>query len=235
VELQKRESELAQAQAEMQAASGQLSVLGMTDNEIQKVASSRSVHSFSSIMATQEGVVIERKITTGQVVQPGGALFTIANLSHVWLVAETPEQQAFLIKKGEVAQAEIPALQGKKIEGRLIYVADTVNPERRTVTVRMDVENPLGQLKPEMLASMVIQGASQRRLQVPAAAVIRENNKDHIFIRLKENRFQLHPVSLGPEHKGYFPVQSGLKNGERIVTEGAFHLNNERKRKELES
>jgi cobalt-zinc-cadmium efflux system membrane fusion protein len=99
----------------------------------------------------------------------------------------------------------------------------------------MDVENPLGQLKPEMLASMVIQGASQRRLQVPAAAVIRENNKDHIFIRLKENRFQLHPVSLGPEHKGYFPVQSGLKNGERIVTEGAFHLNNERKRKELES
>jgi cobalt-zinc-cadmium efflux system membrane fusion protein len=233
-ELQKRESELAQAQAEMQAAYGQLSVLGMTDKEIQKVASTRSVHSFSSILATQRGVVIERKITPGQVVQPGGPLFTVADLSHVWLVAEAPEQQAALIKKGEMAQAEIPALQGKRIVGRLIYVADTVNPERRTVTVRMDIENFSGQLKPEMLASMVIQGAPQRRLQVPAAAVIRENNKDHVFLRRQETRFQFHPVILGPENNGYLPVQSGLKGGEQIVSEGAFHLNNERKRKELE-
>jgi len=233
-ELQKRESELAQAQAEMQAAYGQLSVLGMTDKEIQKVASTRSVHSFSSILATQRGVVIERKITPGQVVQPGGPLFTVADLSHVWLVAEAPEQQAALIKKGEMAQAEIPALQGKRIVGRLIYVADTVNPERRTVTVRMDIENFSGQLKPEMLASMVIQGAPQRRLQVPAAAVIRENNKDHVFLRRQETRFQLHPVILGPENNGYLPVQSGLKGREQIVSEGAFHLNNERKRKELE-
>jgi len=233
-ELQKRESELAQAQAELQAAYGQLSVLGMTEKEIQKIVSTRTVHSFSSITATQKGVVIERKITPGQVVQPGGALFTVADLSHVWLVAEAPEQQAVLINKGEVAQAEIPALKGKRIEGRLIYVADTVNPERRTVTVRMDVENPSGQLKPEMLASMVIRGASQRRLQIPAVAVIRENNKDHVFVRLNEKSFRLHPVILGPENNGYFPVQSGLKSGEPIITEGAFHLNNERKRKELE-
>ncbi|MDO8891365.1 MAG: efflux RND transporter periplasmic adaptor subunit [Sulfurimicrobium sp.] len=233
-ELQKRESELAQAQAEMQASQGQLGVLGMTESAMAKLAASRTVHSLSSITATLDGAVIERKVTPGQVVQPADALFTVADLSHVWLVAEVPEQQAALIKKGESAQAEIPALNGKRIEGRLIYVADIVNPERRTVTVRMDVDNPDRLLKPEMLASMLIQGAPQRRLVVPAAAVVREDNKDHVFVQLDGTRFQLRPVVLGQESNGYVPVQSGLKGGEPIVTEGAFHLNNERKRKELE-
>ncbi|MDO9188358.1 MAG: efflux RND transporter periplasmic adaptor subunit, partial [Sulfurimicrobium sp.] len=152
-ELQKRESELAQAQAEMQASQGQLGVLGMTESAMTKLAASRTVHSLSSITATLDGAVIERKVTPGQVVQPADALFTVADLAHVWLVAEVPEQQAALSKKGESAQAEIPALNGKRIEGRLIYVADIVNPERRTVTVRMDVDNPDRLLKPEMLAS----------------------------------------------------------------------------------
>ncbi len=233
-ELQKRESELAQAQAEMQASEGQLNVLGMSASAIRTLASTRTVHSLSSITATLNGVVIERKVTPGQVVQPAVSLFTVADLSHVWLVAEVPEQQAGLIKKGEAAQAEIPALNGKRIAGRLIYVADTVNPDRRTVTVRMDVENPERLLKPEMLASMLIQGIPQRRLLVPAVAVVRENNKDHVFVQLDDKRFQLRPVILGQERNGYIPVQIGLKSGERIVTDGAFHLNNERKRKELE-
>ncbi len=233
-ELHKRESELAQAQAEMQAAHGQLGVLGMTGSATAKLAATRAVHSLSSITATLDGAVIERKVTPGQVVQPADALFTVADLSHVWLVAEVPEQQAALVKQGEAAQAEIPALNGKRIEGRLIYVADTVDPGRRTVTVRMDVENPDRLLKPEMLASMLIQGTPQRRLAVPAAAVVREDNKDHVFVRLDERRFRLRPVTLGQESNGHVPVLTGLKPGEAVVTEGAFHLDNERKRKELE-
>jgi cobalt-zinc-cadmium efflux system membrane fusion protein len=233
-ELQKRESEQAQAQAEMEASMGQLSVLGMSSKDISKLATSRSVHSISSITATLDGVVIERKVTPGQVVQPADALFTVADLSHVWLVAEIPEQQAALVKKGEAAKAEVPALNGKNIEGRLIFVADTVNPDRRTVTVRMDVNNPGRKLKPEMLASMLIQGGPQKQLLVNAAAIVREDNKDHVFVQLEPSRFQLRPVTLGLESNGYLSVKTGLKQGEMIVVEGAFHLNNERKRKELE-
>ncbi|PWB58493.1 MAG: efflux transporter periplasmic adaptor subunit [Nitrosomonadales bacterium] len=233
-ELQRRESELSQAQAEMQASHDQLRVLGMSESATARLAATRTVHSLSSITATLDGTVIERKVTPGQVVQPADALFTVADLSHVWLVAEVPEQQAALVKKGEAAQAEVSALNGKRIAGRLIYVADIVNPDRRTVTVRMDVDNADRLLKPEMLASMLIQGAPQRRLLVPAAAVVREDNKDHVFVQLDGTRFQLRPVVLGQESNGHVPVQSGLKGGEPVVTEGAFHLNNERKRKELE-
>lgn len=233
-ELQKRESELSQAQAELYSSRDQLKVLGMPESAIEKLAEMRAVHSLSSVTATLDGVVIERKLTQGQVVQPADALFTVADLSHVWLVAEVPEQQAAMVKKGEAARAEIPALNDKQIAGRLIFVADTVNPDRRTVTVRMDVDNPDRLLKPEMLASMLIRGAPQRRLMAPAAAVLREENKDHLFVRLDEKRFQLRAVVLGQENKGFVPVLEGLKAGEMIVTEGAFHLNNERKRKELE-
>lgn len=233
-ELQKRESELAQAQAELHASNDQLKVLGMTENAIAKLEATRAVHSLSSVTATLDGVVIERKVTQGQVVQPADVLFTVADLSHVWLVAEVPEQQADLVRKGEAAQAEIAALGGRRIEGRLIFVSDTVKPETRTVTVRMDVENADRTIKPEMLASMLIQGASQRRLVVPAAAVVREGDRDHVFVQLDQQRFQLRRVVLGQESAGFVPVLEGLKAGERIVGGGAFHLNNERKRKELE-
>lgn len=233
-ELQKRESELSQGQAELQASHDQLRVMGMNETAIGKLAQSRSVHSFSSISATLDGVVIERKVTPGQVVQPADALFTVADLGHVWLVADVPEQQAESVKVGEAARAEIAALGGRHIEGKLIFVADIIKPDTRTVTVRMDVDNASRTLKPDMLASMLIQSAPQRRLMVPVSAIVRENDRDHVFVQQGDQRFKLRRVTLGQESGGTVPVLEGLKLGERIVSDGAFHLNNERKRKELE-
>lgn len=234
-ELQKRQADLIQAQAELHASYEQLKVLGMPKSAISRLASTRRVNSISSINSTLDGVVIERKVTSGQVVQPADKLYTVADLSQVWLVAEVTEVDAALVKKGEMAQAEIPALGGKRFEGQLIYIADTVDPDRRTVMVRMDMDNKERMLKPEMLASMLIMGKSRPWLVVPAAAVVREENKDYVFVQLDAKRFQLRPVLLGQENNGFFPVLEGIKVGERIVTEGAFHLNNERKREELGS
>ena len=233
-ELQKRESELLQAEAERQTAHDQLKVLGMTESDLNRLSQTRMVHSLSSVIATLDGVVIERKITQGQVVQPADALFTIADLSHVWLVAEIPEQQAGLVKTGGVTEAEIPALEGRGLEGKLIFVSDTVKPDTRTVTARMDVENPERLLKPGMLASMLIRGAAHNRVMVPMVAVVREDNRDYVFVQLDAHRFQLRLVKLGQESAGVAPVLDGLLEGEKIVTDGAFHLNNERRRKELE-
>jgi cobalt-zinc-cadmium efflux system membrane fusion protein len=233
-ELQKRESELMQAEAERQTSHDQLRILGMTEADIKKLAETRSVHSDSSVIATLDGVVIERKITQGQVVQPADALFTVADLSHVWLVAEIPEQQAGLVRAGGITEAEIPALADQAIKGKLIFVSDTVKPDTRTVTARMDVENADHQIKPGMLASMLIRGALHKRLMVPLAAVVREGNQDYVFVQKNAQHFELRQVKLGPEIAGAAPVISGLAAGEKIVTEGAFHLNNERRRKELE-
>jgi cobalt-zinc-cadmium efflux system membrane fusion protein len=86
-----------------------------------------------------------------------------------------------------------------------------------------------------MLATMVIQGRPVTRLAIPAQAVVREGSADHVIVQTTGDEFRLQPVKVGPEERGLRPVLEGLKEGERIVVEGAFHLNNERKRKELTS
>ena len=232
-ELQRRESELAIASAEQRAAADQLRVLGMSAAAISRLGNNGAINSVTPVVSTVAGTVVERSITQGQVVQPADALYVVADLSEVWVTAEVPEQQAALVRAGQQVDIEVPAL-GARLTGKLIYVADTVNPETRTVTVRSRVNNAERQLKPAMLATMLIQAAPAQRIVVPAEAVVRENNADHVFVEIAPRTFRLTPVRLGPESGGQRPVLDGLKAGEPIVATGAFHLNNERKRKELE-
>ena len=232
-ELQRRESELAIASAEQRAAADQLRVLGMSQAAISRLGNNGAINSVTPVVSTVAGTVVERRITQGQVVQPADALYVVADLSEVWVTAEVPEQQAALVRTGQAVDIEVPAL-GARLTGKLIYVADTVNPETRTVTVRSRVSNSERQLKPAMLATMLIQAAAVERIVVPAEAVVREADADHVFVETAERTYRLTPVRLGPEGGGQRPVLDGLKAGERIVVAGAFHLNTERKRKELE-
>jgi len=233
-ELQEREGMLNEAEVDLRAAADQLRVMGMDENDLARFARQRTIHSFTPITASLTGTVIERKVTVGQVVQPADALYTVADLSHVWLVAEVPEQQAHWAREGDEARADIAALPDEDISGKLIYVADIVNPETRTVMVRMDIPNPQRILKPQMLATLLIRKQGMQELVLPEAAVVREENRDQVFVETAPQQFELRPVQLGLREGGVRRLIGGLKRGERVVVEGAFHLNNERLRKELE-
>jgi len=233
-ELQRRESEHAIAQAEQRAAADQLRVLGISAKSLDTMASSGGINSVSPVVATLSGVVVERKVAKGQVVQPADALYTVADLSRVWVIAQVPEAESSAVKVGQTVEVEVPALGNGPLTGKLIFVSDIVNPETRTVTVRTEMENPKRELKPAMLATMLIASRPQERLVVPSAAVVREDNEDYIFVAVAEKQFRLTRVKLGSEQKGLRVVETGLKPGEKVVVEGAFHLNNERKRAELE-
>lgn len=233
-ELQRRESEAAIAQAEERSAADQLRVLGVSAKSIEHTKNEGAINSVSSISATLSGVVVERKVAKGQVVQPADALFTVADLSRVWVIAQVPEAESTQVKAGQQVQIEVPALGNGPLTGKLIYVSDIVHPETRTVTVRTELENRRHELKPAMLATMLIQGRPQDRLVVPSAAVVREDNEDYVFVALDETHFRLSRVKLGTEQADRRAVLSGLNLGDKIVVGGAFHLNNERKRAELE-
>lgn len=237
-ELQRRENEYAMAQAEQRAAADQLQVLGMGARAVAVLAETGAIRSTAPVVASIAGVVVDRRIAQGQVVTPSDALFTVADLGRVWAIAEVPEQQAALVRVGQAVQIEVPALAAGEgqapLVGKLIYVAETVNPDTRTVTVRTEIDNRERRLKPAMLATMLIASRPREVLVVPAQAVVREENRDHVFVRQDDGRYRLTPVELGPEQQGVRPVRSGLRNGMQVVTEGAFHLNNERKRSELE-
>ena len=229
-ELQKREAESSSAKAEYRAANDQLRVQGMDQASIDRLAKSGLIESTNNVIATIPGEIVERKINKGQVVQPADALFTVADLSSLWAVSEIPESNAYLIHKGQKVSLIIPALRNAEIEGVVAHVDSIVNPQTRTVVVRMEVPNKEGLIKPGMLATMLIESQPTERLLVPSSAVIREDNHDHVFIREDDETYRMVTVKLGPEGKGYRPVISGLKDGQEIAINGAFHLNTERKR-----
>lgn len=233
-ELQRRESEYQISRAEARAAADQLLLLGVTPQAIDRLGSQGAVNSVTPVVASISGVVVERKLAPGQVVQPADSLFVIADLSRVWAEAEVPEQQVAQVRVGQAVSILVPALGNEKLTGKLIFVGQTVNPETRTVLVRTELDNSDGRLKPAMLATMLIEARPVERLVVPASAVVRENDEEHVFVLVDERNFRLSKVKLGPEQQGRRVVLSGLQGGEKIVVEGAFHLNNERNRKEME-
>jgi cobalt-zinc-cadmium efflux system membrane fusion protein len=234
-EFQRRENEYEIAAAETRAAQDQLRVLGVNPKSIERLGSTGTIDSVASVMATIKGVVVERKIAAGQVVQPSDVLFAVADLSRVWAVAQVPEQQVGQVKVGQSVSIEVPALGHEKLEGKLIYVGQTVNPETRTVLVRTALDNKNGRLKPSMLASMLIESTPVKRLVVPSTAVVRQDDTDHVFVEVSEKHFRLIPVKLAAEHNGHRVVIEGLQHGMRIVSEGAFHLNNHRNLAEMEN
>ncbi len=233
-ELQRRESEHQISIAETRAAADQLQLLGVSPSAIDKLGKQGAVNSVIPVSATLGGVVVERKLAQGQVVQPADTLFVVADLAHLWAVAQVPEQQVSQVKEGQSVSIEVPALGNEKIVGKLIFVGQTINPETRTVLVRTKLDNRDGRLKPAMLATMLIEAKPVERLVLPASAVVRENDEDHVFMVEGQGSFRLVKVKLGPEQNGQRVVFAGLKGDEKLVVDGAFHLNNERNRKEME-
>lgn len=234
-EMQRRENEYEIAAAETRAAQDQLRVLGVSAKSIERLANTGTIDSVAGVVATIKGVVVERKIAIGQVVQPSDVLFAVADLSRVWAVAQVPEQQVNQVKVGQSVSIEVPALSHEKLVGKLIYVGQTVNPDTRTVLVRTELDNKHGRLKPSMLASMLIESTPIQRLVVPVTAVVRQDDTDHVFVEVADNLFKLTPVKLAAEQQGQRVVLDGLKPGTRIISDGAFHVNNHRNLAEMES
>jgi membrane fusion protein, heavy metal efflux system len=233
-EMQRRESELTIARAEFRAAGDQLRLMGLPNFAIERLKDQGTLHPVTSVSATLAGVVIERNISQGQVAQPGDPLFTVADLGNVWVVGALPEQVARSVQVGQTVNIDVPALGNRSLSGKIVFVGDTVSPETRSVTIRTQVDNVQRDLKPQMLATMRVRSATQQTLALPAQAVVRENDRDHVFIKTANLRFKLTPVELGPAQDDLRPVLKGLSEGTEVVTQGAFHMNNERKRAELE-
>lgn len=233
-ELQRREVELSAAKADLNAAGDQLQVLGMTSQGVANLLKTSKMHSFSTVTARISGTVISRNINLGQVVQPADELFIIADLSKVYAVAEVPERQIDLIEKGQEVDVLIPSINQKPIKGKLVYISDIVNPETRTVMVRSELSNSVGEIKPDMLVSMLVQSKPIPKLSVPVKSIVRQNDKNYVFVQISANKYRLREVIVGDDYNGMLTIVSGVEEGETIVAEGAFHLNNERKRKELE-
>jgi cobalt-zinc-cadmium efflux system membrane fusion protein len=228
-ELEKRRAEQLQASTELSALQTQLRAMGMTDKALRQLETTRKLNADYPIVTSIAGTVLERKITIGQIVQPAEIAFMVADLSNVWVVADVPEEDSGRLRKGMRVEVKVPALPEQDIKGSLSYVSSIVDPSTRTVQVRMDLPNPRSIFKPAMLASMKFIDHGEVRTTLPNTAIVREENKDYVFVQVGHNKFMLREVALGAEIGEEHILESGLSPNEPIVLDGAFHLNNQRK------
>jgi membrane fusion protein, heavy metal efflux system len=232
-ELQRRQNELTVALAEKRAAFDQLRTLGLSTKRIEALETTGQIQPTTTLTSTLAGVVIDRKVAIGQVVSPADQLFVVSDLRTLWAQAQVPEQDAQFIKRGQRVQIEVPALDNKVILGKVEYIADVVSPETRTVLVGVEVQNPERTLKPSMLMTMLVEGRVAPRQVVPIGALVREEDKDFVFVETGEGVYRMTQVQTGIEREGQRVLARPLPDEARIVLDGAFHLNNVRAQRAL--
>jgi cobalt-zinc-cadmium efflux system membrane fusion protein len=235
-ELQRREGEYLATKAEAQAAEDRLHLLGMDDEVIKQLGGAHSIRSQVKIKTPFTGTIIERHMTVGEVIDTSTRLFSIADLTRLWVIADVPEKDLPQVKKGQPVEVRVSSYPEEVFKGRITYISDLIDPATRTVKVRTEVDNPKGMLKPEMFANvLIVTGVKQDALTIPAAAVQTEGEKKIVFIAKDQTTFERRVVTLGTKADGYYEMLAGLKKEEKVVTEGSFLLKAELHKGQMEA
>ncbi|MEQ1896839.1 MAG: efflux RND transporter periplasmic adaptor subunit [Vicinamibacterales bacterium] len=174
------------------------------------------------------GVVLERLVTPGTTVVPGAALYTISDLTSLWVVVELDETYLPLVRTGRAAGIRVAAYPGQIFPGTVTFIGDSVNPRTRRVTLRVSVGNRDRRLKPDMFATVSLATHEPRQmLTVPRAAVQSIDGRPTVFVAEAGGRFSPRTVTAGAEQDGRVEIVAGLTAGERVVASGGFALKSE--------
>ncbi|MGE3705609.1 MAG: efflux RND transporter periplasmic adaptor subunit [Vicinamibacterales bacterium] len=179
------------------------------------------------IQAPFSGALIERQVSPGTAVTPGTALFVLSDLSSLWVTAEVEERLSTRIKPGLPVEVQVSAYPGEVFTGTLTMVGDVVNPATRRVTIRCEVANADGRLKPQMFARVTLTSETPRRmLVIPARAVQEMEGQTVVFVRDRD-RFLRRPIVVGPAIENMVEVISGADEDDPIAVSGAFLIKSE--------
>ncbi|QWG16822.1 efflux RND transporter periplasmic adaptor subunit [Bradyrhizobium sediminis] len=236
-ELQQAEAQLAAAESDMrstdtafEAARIRLRILGRTDAEISDLEQNGTISRVTRITAPIDGTVISRKVGPGQYVKAdsGDALYTIADLSTMWLKAQIFEQDIAFVRIGQEIEARVAAAPNRTFKARIANISSASDLTTRRVMVRSEIGNPDGLLKSDMFASFRI-GSEQPSATpaVPTDAVIREGDVATVWVETEPMLFKRRVVDIGIQQNGLTQIRRGLDVGEQVVARGAIFVDNE--------
>jgi cobalt-zinc-cadmium efflux system membrane fusion protein len=234
-ELQRREAAMKAARAEARETRNRLELLGVPQEEIERLDREHTIKADMPLRAPFDGRVITRNITKGEVVETDQTLFTVANLTDVWVIGNVPEKDIRFIRKDQNVNVVLAAYPHAIFGGTITYVGDVLDPATRTMSLRVTVSNPERLLKPEMFAVIsVYVTSSPDALSVPLAAVQDGPVGKMVFIQQEAGTFEARTVKLGNEEGEAVRVLEGVKAGEQVVTKGSFTLKSEMERHKIE-
>ena len=214
--LAQSQSSLDQAEAAERQALRRLQLLGLKPGEYgQKL----------TVTAPVSGKILEVTVVPGEYRNDlSASLMTIADLSSVWAVAEVPETDIRFIRMGEPLDVELSAYPGETFRAKVTRIADTVDPQTRTVKVSAELSNPQGRLRPEMYGQIRHVGAMAKLPVIPAGAVIQNEGSSMVYREISAGVFEPVTITVGDRVGDRIIVRSGLSPGDRIVTEGVLLL-----------
>ena len=204
-------------------------VFGKTDEQISAIEKTHLIDRSMRVFAPIVGRITQRKCYAGEFITQSitDPLFTIADLSTVWMLADVYETDDAIIKLGLPIEVTVMAYPKDTFKAKISYISPSVDPNTHRVSVRCVVDNPGQKLKSDMFASFKILTAdSPQTPAVPETAVLREGEKRVVWVQRSENEFNRRDVVTGLEQNGRIQILSGLQPGEKIVSEGAILLEN---------
>ena len=218
----------ADADRALEGAMQRLRNLGVPQSRIDEVRKTQTNPRTLDWLSPATGDVIEKKIINGQRVMAGDEIYRIADHSHVWVIADVAESDIASIKLGMPATVTLRALPTEPIEGKVTFIYPVLNPETRTVAVRIELPNPEGLMKPAMYADVVFHiGEAGTVAAVPNSAVIDSGTRQVVLVAKGDGRFEPRAVKLGRRGEGYVEVLEGVSAGEEVVTSATFLIDAE--------
>jgi len=211
-------------QSAITVAEERLSLSGAVFGVADQVVRTGRINPYVIVRAPRDGVIVSRTINIGELADPSKELFTLTDLNRVWLVADTYEQDIKKVHVGQPVQVTLDSQPNNVLSGKINYVADTLDPQTRTLTIKADVPNPGLNLKPDMFARLKVLIENSTILTVPRSAVLSKGDENYVFIHTGEHSYQERQVHVGIDNGRYIQVISGLKPGENVVIQGALAL-----------
>lgn len=199
----------------------------ISEAQIREILRTGRVRRTLTLHAPASGIVIDKPVIRGQAVQPGQTLYTIADLSNVWVEAEVREQDAGSIQEGSSVTVELTAFPGRRIPGRVEYVYPTLQSEARTLKARIAIPNTDGRLKPGMYATVRLSSPSRTALTVPSSAVVHTGERAVVFADLGGGKIMPQDVEVGRVAGDHTEILAGVEPGQRVVTSAQYILDSE--------
>jgi len=179
----------------------------------------------TAVTAPFGGIITKAAMAPGEIVEPSSDLFTVADISHVWVQAEVYEKDLGRLQIGQAAIIRVDTYPDERFDGRVAYISDALDPQTRTAKVRCEVANDRARLKLDMFASIQLPTTFNRQaIAVPVGAIQQLETKTVVFIQHGAAQFEAREIQPGRNVNGEVEVLSGLREGEPVVTVGAFHL-----------
>jgi Cu(I)/Ag(I) efflux system membrane fusion protein len=209
------------------AARRRLRLWDISEGQIEDILLTGKVRRTLTLYAPVSGIVTEKNVLQGQAVKAGENLYTIADLSNVWVEAELREQDAGGVREGSPATVELNAFPGRPLQGRVAYVYPTLQEEARTLKARIVIPNPGGRIKPGMYAKVRLSAPGRAALTAPSSAVVNTGVRTMVFMDMGNGNLMPMDVETGRVAGEYTEILSGLEPGQRVVTSAQFLLDSE--------